>query len=257
MTSKTLLLVIVFLLIPSIISAKGEIKEINVGPKLEICIDSQKNCYLPEEIEYLTNEKNLLLRYSIINDGAVGWICWNNMRYEIRVEHEGEEEIFKGTNDHIRKNEEDSLDYCLEPKQEFYFFVPFNEYNLLDEKSRNNGWTLTPRIIIDKLTCFKDFELKEEVECKVSDGTGKRIKLEVSGEVPSTGFKFSLSEKGKRILLFFKWFIGVIITALVGALITVIVFSKKGRKKKKIIKNLIISTIIFCVVELCLFLFFV
>lgn len=244
---KKILVVFIFLILLILPIVLAE-KEINLGPKLEICVDSHKNCYIPETTENILNDKTIILKFSIINDGKIGWVCWNHWRYRITIEHEEKEKPMSiDTVDIYRERENsEAMNYCLEPKQEFSFFVPFKEYNSLKKEERNHLWTLTPSITIENLKCFRDYKMDKEISCKLSTDEGKRIKFDVAGEIPKTGFKVD-SKLTNSIILLLKIIIPIVFAVLLG-------LAFKATKKKR--GKFIFFTIICVIVEFILLYFF-
>ena len=173
------------LLFSSVVIAQNE--EPYLGPKLEICMDSKNNCVIPDGIQNIQAEEKIIFKYSLINNGKCGWVCWNHWRYTIVYEHEKIEDFF-GTFDIHTSNHDSSLKYCLPPNEKLVIYIPFEYFNNLKEDEKLHEWTITPKATVEKIKCYQDLQFTERVfECESEvHSEGNRIKLNVFTELPKT-----------------------------------------------------------------------
>jgi len=167
----------------------AEVK-IDMGPQLDLCYGSTSNCNVPTDIEKISREENLYFKISLINDGSAGWICFNHWRYTLEYQHEDEESKTEGTNNvYNPNNKDDSINYCIPPNEKFTFYLPFEYYNSMKEDGRIHMWTITPKVSLEKVTCFGDSSFKKEISCTGAEMEGNRIKFESVKELPTTNLK--------------------------------------------------------------------
>ena len=135
----------------------------------------------------------------------------------------------EGTNNMYNPDSrDDSINYCIPPNERFTFYLPFEYYNTMNEDIRVHQWTITPKVSLEKIKCYKDFTFEKEIICTDYSGTGasmegNRIKFESVKELPTT--KPSLTKTLKWFTKGYNFIYGIL--AFLAVLIPVILGLKK------------------------------